>query len=516
MAQIVPDATLPQPTTVFTEGNTLIIEGGTVRGNNLFHSFDQFSVLTGETAFFNHNLTLQNIFSRITGSNPSNIDGILQTNGPANLFLINSNGIIFGPNAQLQIGGSFLATTANGIEFADGSLFSTDIAATPPLLTISIPTQLQFANNTGRIVNQSQASPEQFPSNSIGAPLGLAVTPGQSLGLVGGEVVLNNGNLAAFEGQIQLGGVVEGSVNLVQTPIGFSLDYQAVTQPGSIQIVNNSVVDASSLPPGFPNSRGGGGGIQVRGDRLIVENSGITSLTSGFGSGQDVIISAREIELSGLFQLPPLENSPADAEPSPPRSAGIFTQTDGGGNAGNLRLTTDFLTLKNGAQISTTTLGEGNGGGLEIAAREIEISGFTPVGPSAIITGVLQIPGSSFLPTGNAGNLTIFSDRLRLEEGATISTATLGSGNAGSLTLENTGLIEVTGGFTIPNGGPFIPTRIEALVAPMATGEAGNINVSTGRLIVGDRAEITAVTQGEVSGGNVNINARNITLQEGG
>jgi filamentous hemagglutinin family protein len=510
IAQIVPDATLPQPTTVFTEGNTLIIEGGTVRGNNLFHSFDQFSVLTGETAFFNHNLTLENIFSRITGSNPSNIDGILQTNGPANLFVINSNGIIFGPNAQLQIGGSFLATTANSIEFADGSIFSTDIAANPPLLTISIPTQLQFANNTGRIVNQSQASPEQFPNNSIGAPLGLAVSPGQSLGLVGGEVVLNNGNLAAFEGNIELGGVVEGSVNLVPNNTGFSLDYQAVIQPGSIQLVNNSVVDASSLPPGFPNSRGGGGGIQVRGDRLLVENSGITSSTYGSASGQDVKIQANEIEMRGFLLFPTPPDSPPNAF-----AAGIFNQTEGEGNAGNLTLETNRLTLTDGAQILTSTYSAGRGGNLAITAREIEIRGFSPVGPSSLLSGVEFRRINPIPATGTAGDITINSDRLILRDGATISAATLAFGNSGTVTINNTGLLEMTGGATNPRG-EFAPTRIATFVAPISTGQAGNVNVSTGRLLIGDRAEITAVTQGEVPGGNVIINAGNITLQEGG
>ncbi|MCT7982228.1 filamentous hemagglutinin N-terminal domain-containing protein [Laspinema sp. A4] len=510
MAQIVPDATLPQPTTVFTDGNTLIIEGGTVRGNNLFHSFDQFSVLTGETAFFKHNLTLENIFSRITGGTPSNIDGILQTNGPANLFLINSNGIIFGPNAQLQIGGSFLATTANGIEFADGSIFSTDIAATPPLLTISIPTQLQFANNTGRIVNQSQATLEQFPLNSIGVPLGLAVFPGQSLGLVGGEVLLNNGNLAAFEGNIEIGGVVNGSVNLIPSPSGFTLDYQEITQPGSIQIVNNSVVDASSLPPDFPNSRGGGGGIQVRGDRLLVENSGITSSTYGSASGQDIKIQANQIEMRGFLLFPTPPDSPPNAF-----AAGIFNQTEGAGNAGDLTLETNRLTLTDGAQILTSTYSGGRGGNLEITANEIEISGFSPLGPSSLFSGVEFRRINPIPATGTAGNITINSDRLILRDGATISAATSAFGNSGTVTINNTGLLEMTGGATNPRG-QFSPTRIATFVAPIATGQAGNVNVSTGRLLVGDRAEITAITQGEVPGGNVIINAENLTLQEGG
>ena len=101
--QVTPDGTTA--TTVNQDGDNFTVEQGDRVGDNLFHSFNEFSVPTGGSAGFNNAADIANIFSRVTGSNVSSIDGLLSANGAANLFLINPNGIIFGENARLDLGG---------------------------------------------------------------------------------------------------------------------------------------------------------------------------------------------------------------------------------------------------------------------------------------------------------------------------------------------------------------------------------------------------------------------------
>ena len=147
---IAPDATLPINTLVnFNNANkTYTITGGTEVGGNQFHSFQDFSVPTNNTAHFDTAPTTVNAIGRVTGSNISNIDGILRTNGTTNLYLVNPNGIVFGANAKLDIAGSFSASTANSLKFSDGSEFSATNPLAPPLLNVNVPLGLQYGNSS--------------------------------------------------------------------------------------------------------------------------------------------------------------------------------------------------------------------------------------------------------------------------------------------------------------------------------------------------------------------------------
>ena len=274
LAQVTPDQTLGKESSVVTPVNPNVdrIDGGAVRSSNLFHSFKDFNVGQGRKVDFANPAGVENIFSRITGGNRSDILGTLGVLGNANLFLLNPNGIIFGPNARLDIKGSFVGTTAESIKFADESFFSANNPQEVPLLKINIPIGLQIPQNPGKITVQGDGhnlTHDQSTNATIrGDVSGLETRPGKTLALVGGDIVFYGGNLRADSGRIELGSVASpGLVNLIQNDSGFTLGYSDIEDFGNIQLSQKASVDVSGE---------GGGSIQVQSKRLSLISFRIT------------------------------------------------------------------------------------------------------------------------------------------------------------------------------------------------------------------------------------------------
>ncbi len=497
VAQIVPDGTLPVNSTVTPLGNLSEITGGTTAGNNLFHSFQQFSVPTGSAAHFNNAPNIQNIITRVTGGSISNIDGLLQANGTANLFLLNPNGIIFGPNAALNIGGSFVASTARGLKFADGTEFSATNPQSSPLLTISVPVGLQFPGMPASILNQSRVS---VPVNGEIVPVGLAVQPGRTLALAGGDVTLAGGFLSAPGGRIELGSAGGNSlVSLNPTERGLVLGYEGVRDFGNIQLIQSGVNTGSPLA---------GGDIQVRGARVTLnEGSFISTSTFGADAAGNLEVRATDsVELTGTGSIGDvLEKIFQGNLTASDLRNGLFAASFGAGASGNLTIDTNKLIARNGAVASTSSFGEGLGGNLTVNATES-----AQLVDAGLLTGTTGVQ--------KAGDLTINTNRLLIEQGGLAITGTLGAGRGGDLNV-TANSVELTGTtaqqFTlfasVPGLPPIFykPATISSGLYTLSVlgGRAGDLTIETGRLLVENLALVSTSTGKGLRSGDITVRA---------
>lgn len=520
---IVPDSSLPSESVVTSVENSPIeISGGSAAGSNLFHSFESFSVETGVTVHFNNQLNIQRIVSRVTGPDPSQIDGLIRSNGSADLFFLNPHGIFFGPNAALDIGGSFIATTASSLNFSDGFSFSTSDPETSPLLTVSVPIGLQFGPDPGAIVNRSVAS-SLNPDDII--PAGLQVRPEQTIGLIGGDIEIEGGLITAtglgldtdfnlipivgddlgFAGRIELGSVAEaGIVRLEPLPQGWTFIYDDILQLGDINILDSATLSSVGI--------GGGEFRAVADNILLADGSQVFMQTFGTDPGGDLIIDAGEsLTVSGTSS-PELGGFPS----------AILNQTAGTGRGGDILIETGQVNIVDGAQIFTTTFADGDGGNITINATQgVTVAGEETifddptVSDDEILTQSLISAQSEAV--GDAGDIQIVTPQLRIQDGGQVTATTFGDGDGGEILIQAFDLVEVrgTGEEEIPIPSAIASQTDRFIIADqpiLSTGDAGRIRIETDRLFILDGATISTTTLGEGSGGRLEIEANAIEV----
>ncbi len=470
-----------------------LIQGGAVRGNNLFHSFSEFNVNDGQRVYFANPGGIGNIISRVTGNNPSNIFGTLGINGAGSLFFINPNGIVFGENAKLDIAGSFVASTAKSLVFENGFEFSTENPTQPPVLTINVPIGLQLGVNSGSIfLTGSGPSTGQFQLQT-----------NQTIGLIANGVFSQGGQIQAR--QIEIGSISDESrIGITQQGSFLKFKYDGIENFANITFSARSNI---ILPFGSQ------GDVTINGNNIIFSGSSNIVLSFGSGSvtinGNEITFSDSSDVFSGLSRELAINGNQINID----SNSYLYSF-----NSGNLKITTNVLSVNGGI-----ILKYGGQGDLKIEASDsIEVVG---------------VPFQSFLgsiifekrPRAIGGaNLIISTKNLIIRDGGQILALTNTLSPGSNILINATESIEVTGKVQLDNDS-FSPSRILAASGStnlfpdkppsennvVLAGAGGNLTINTGKLTVSNGGEVTVRSTTLGDAGSLTVNADSILLDEG-
>ena len=361
----------------------------------MFQVFDRFNLNVGQTANFQTQSTIRNILTRITGSDPSRIDGLLKVSGSnANLYLLNPSGILFGPNARLDLGGNFLGSTATGIQFGN-QIWNGDSNTRTNGLN-SDPSHLIFGPETSAIVNAGT----------------LSIAPGNKLALLGGSVA-NTGTMTAPGGQIALV-AVPGSTAVQMQTVDNVLKFEF--QP--IVSLNQTLQNWS------PNSF----------SQLLAKGQGLQHATK------------LETTADGKIKLvgSTLESSLTVANANPTViTSGTLDVSKAGGTGGTVNLLGDRIAVEN-----AVVKANGNQGGTIQVGGELQGTGIGPKATQTLIGKNAELDASA-IGFGNGGSIVIWSDSSTQFIGKASANGGSQGGNGGFIEISGRDTLGVTGKISI-------------------------------------------------------------------
>ncbi|WP_083305457.1 filamentous hemagglutinin N-terminal domain-containing protein [Moorena producens] len=503
-----------------------LIEGGATRGENLFHSFADFNVGELQRVYFANPSGIENILTRVTGSNLSNIQGTLGVDGAANLFLLNTNGIVFGAKARLDVAGSFFASTANSLVFGDGQEFSATSYQAPPLLTINITPGLQYGKYDPRstITNAGNLAVGQDLTLAAGnLDLQGQLEAGRNLTLFGQDRVTIRDSVAqpfiAYSGGLLL---IQGnqSINIaahnhVLSGLFAGSDLQLRTHnpvTGNAHYTAGGSVSIEQLD-GLP-------GNLVSTDDPIILTNGDVSLGNYTGASLHILaggsVRLGDVEINSTDTadnaISPNNSNPFLAslanvtlsdqagtsvvidgsnKPTLDIRAGIDWTLLGGfpGNTDSSNLGSNFETAATGADITIGDISINAPNGLVLLTNQYQAN------PS-LVSETLKI---SSLLTGDG---TIANDN-----GTVDKTNQRFSGNGGEVFIDYRGGIEIS-----DSAKPTLRDRIDA---SSASGKAGDITVVTNDELSLDNSFIISNTFGTEKGGDITIDTGSLFARNG-
>ena len=506
-------------TQVNQDGNVYEITHGTPAGSNLFHSFGDFSLTAAETARFQTTTgalddTIGNILGRVTGVNPSSIFGTIDsaTYYPnANLFLMNPNGIIFGSNAVLNVGGSVNFTTADYLRLSDGVRFEALPGTQDALLsTASVDAYGFLGSNPAAIAVQGSQ---------------LTVANGTSLSLIGGNpdtsnpasvpdgVTVTGGKLSSPNGEINLA-VTASPGELLVTGLQSvpNINGESFTSYGSIHLTPGSTIDVN-----------GTNAVSIRGGQFVLSvNDAVLTTAESVGASDTVALSAGSAIVTATSGTESGANIQISAGNVQIDGASVRSTSTGDGPGGDVSITGQTIGLVNGGQVASVAYGTGAGGAITINGTEsVTISGFDstftlagiPNQDGFVTSGVFTTTSSS----GAGGSATIDASMVSLDGGGSLVSAATGSGRGGDLSVTGDNVALTNGGLIRSLSGEIDPITLEA----RGSGQGGDISVTAtesihltgGNLDIFTTSGVFSDTVGSGKSGDLSVIAPNVAIE---